>query len=100
MRIIEECHAALAIPKNFRPKPGATVVAGAAAILAKLKAQEQGNKILATINIEDAATSWWVLLDAMETANQFLIRRHRTKTQSSDEQPVSWEDLCTRLHVG
>jgi len=87
-RIIEVCRAALAVPKVLRPHVDATTAASAAEILAE--AQEQGleNRTLAAVRINQAQTSWWELLDAMETVNQALLDQLQGESAA-----CTWEEL-------
>jgi len=87
-QIIETCKAALAVPKVLRPDVETATVSSAAEILSKLRAQEPGNRSLATVHIDDAETSWWALLDAMETVNQFFLEQLQ-----EDSTECTWEEL-------
>ena len=91
-RVIVVCRAALAIPKALRPPVDNPTIASAGAILAEAKAQEPENKALAAIHLDEAAASWWTLLNAMDEVTGFLENQIRQESDVSD-----WEDLVRSL---
>ena len=64
--VLLSCRSAVAIPKKFRPPVNPAVVASAQQVVRELRAQRQGDKTLAALDVQRFASSWWNLLYAME----------------------------------
>jgi len=72
--VLLSCRSAVAIPKKFRPPVNPAVVASAQQVVRELRAQRQGDKTLAALDVQRSAGSWWNLLYAMETVVCCLSR--------------------------
>jgi hypothetical protein len=75
LKIIENCHAAVAVPKKSRPDLDAQTIEAARKILERLKDYDEIDGVLMTIKLKDGRLGWWELMCAMEAAEKYIERR-------------------------
>jgi hypothetical protein len=75
LKIIDNCHAALAVPKKSRPDLDAQTIEAARKILERLKDYDEIDGVLMTIKLKDGRLGWWEILSAMEAASKYVERR-------------------------